>query len=56
MLASLPAAKLRFPGIHFDVIDALGTAFLLTLGGVLAKLLPALRATRIPPSVVTRSL
>jgi putative ABC transport system permease protein len=56
VLASLPAAKLRFTGIHFDIIDALGTAFLLSLGGVLAKLIPALRATRIPPSVVTRSL
>jgi putative ABC transport system permease protein len=56
VLASLPAAKLRFIGIHFDIIDALATAFLLSLGGVLAKLIPALRATRIPPSVVTRSL
>jgi putative ABC transport system permease protein len=56
VLASLPAAKLRFAGIHFDIIDAGATAFLLSLGGILAKLVPALRATRIPPSVVTRSL
>ena len=56
VLASLPAAKLRFAGIRFDIIDAVATAFLLSLGGILAKLVPALRATRIPPSVVTRSL
>jgi putative ABC transport system permease protein len=56
VLASLPAAKLRFTGIQFHLVDALATAVLLSLGGVLAKLLPALRATRIPPSVVTRSL
>jgi putative ABC transport system permease protein len=56
LLATLPAAKARFSGIHFTPIDALGTAFLLSLGGVLAKLLPALRAARIPPSEVTRSL
>jgi putative ABC transport system permease protein len=56
VLASLPAAKLRFAGIHFDIIDAAVTAFLLSLGGVLAKLVPAMRAARIPPSVVTRSL
>jgi putative ABC transport system permease protein len=56
VLASLPAAKLRFAGIQFDIIDALATAFLLSLGGILAKLFPALRAMRIPPSVVTRSL
>jgi putative ABC transport system permease protein len=56
VLASLPAAKLRFAGIRFDIIDAVATAFLLSLGGILAKLIPALRATRIPPSVVTRSL
>ena len=56
VLASLPAAKLRFAGIRFDIIDAVVTAFLLSLGGVVAKLVPALRATRIPPSVVTRSL
>jgi putative ABC transport system permease protein len=56
VLASLPAAKLRFTGIQFHLVDALATAFLLSLGGVLAKLIPALRATRIPPSVVTRSL
>jgi putative ABC transport system permease protein len=56
LLATLPAAKLRFAGIRFDVIDVLATALLLSLGGILAKLLPALRATRIPPSEVTRSL
>jgi putative ABC transport system permease protein len=56
VLASLPAAKLRFAGIQFDIIDAVVTAFLLSLGGVLAKLVPAVRATQIPPSVVTRSL
>ena len=56
MLASLPAAKLRFAGIRFDIIDALATALLLSTGGILAKLFPALRAMRIPPSVVTRSL
>ncbi|HVZ75498.1 MAG TPA: FtsX-like permease family protein [Polyangia bacterium] len=56
VLATLPAARLRFAGIRFDIIDTLATAFLLSLGGVVAKLVPALRATRIPPSVVTRSL
>jgi putative ABC transport system permease protein len=56
LLATLPAAKLRFAGIRFHVVDVLATAFLLSLGGILAKLLPALRATRIPPSEVTRSL
>jgi putative ABC transport system permease protein len=56
LLATLPAAKLRFTGLHYDVTDALGTAFLLSLGGVLAKLLPALRATRVPPSEITRTL
>jgi putative ABC transport system permease protein len=56
VLASLPAAKLRFAGIRFDIIDALATALLLSTGGILAKLFPALRAMRIPPSVVTRSL
>jgi putative ABC transport system permease protein len=56
LLATLPAARARFSGIRFTLADALATAFLLTLGGVLAKLLPALRATRIPPSEVTRSL
>lgn len=56
LLATLPGAKARFSGIRFQLVDALATAFLLSLGGLLAKLLPALRATRIPPSEVTRSL
>jgi putative ABC transport system permease protein len=56
LLATLPAAKLRFTGLHYEVTDALGTAFLLSLGGVLAKLVPALNATRVPPSEITRTL
>jgi hypothetical protein len=55
-LATVPAAKARFSGLTFGAADALGTALLLTVGGILAKLLPALRATRIPPSEVTRAL
>jgi putative ABC transport system permease protein len=56
LLATLPGAKARFAGIHFRLSDALATALMLTLGALLAKLFPALRATRIPPSEVTRSL
>src|SRR5262249_40126484 len=56
VLATVPAARLRFSGIRFDGVDIAVTAFLRTLGGVLAKLLPALRATRIPPCEVTKSL
>jgi hypothetical protein len=36
--------------------DMLATALLLSLAGVAARLLPALRATRIPPSEASRSL
>jgi putative ABC transport system permease protein len=56
MLAMVPAAKARFAGITFEPLDALGTALLLSLGGILAKLFPALSATHIPPSDVTRAL
>jgi putative ABC transport system permease protein len=56
LLANLPVVKSRFAGIELRASDMVLTASLLTLGGVLAKLFPAMRATRIPPSVVTRSL
>jgi putative ABC transport system permease protein len=56
LLANLPTVKARFAGIELHASDMLLTAALLSLGGILAKLVPALRATRIPPSVVTRSL
>lgn len=56
LLATLPGAKARFAGIHFQLSDALFTAAMLSMGALLAKLVPALRATRIPPSEVTRSL
>jgi putative ABC transport system permease protein len=56
LLATLPGAKARFAGIQLHLSDALFTAVLLSIGALVAKLLPALRATRIPPSEVTRSL
>jgi putative ABC transport system permease protein len=56
LLATLPTVKARFTGIELRVSDMVLTGALLSLGGILAKLVPALRATRIPPSVVTRSL
>ena len=55
-LATVPAAKVRFSGIQFGVSDAVLTALVVSMSSVLAKLLPALRATRIPPSEVARSL
>jgi putative ABC transport system permease protein len=56
LLANLPIVKARFAGIELRASDMVLTGALLTFGGVVAKLFPALRATRIPPSVVTRSL
>lgn len=56
LLATVPAAKVRFSGIQFGFSDAVLTALVVSMSSVFAKLLPALRATRIPPSEVARSL
>ena len=56
VLATVPAAKARFSGIQFGVADVIVTALVVSLSGVMGKLLPALRAARIPPSEVTRTL
>lgn len=56
LLATLPGAKARFAGLQLHLSDALLTALMLSIGALLAKLVPALRAMRIPPSEVTRSL
>jgi putative ABC transport system permease protein len=55
-LLALPAARALFSGLHIELVDVIVTALLLSLGGVAAKLLPAFRATRIPPSEVGRAL
>lgn len=55
-LLCLPAAQKLFFGLRLRVVDVAATALLLSLGGVAAKLLPAFRATRIPPSEVSRAL
>jgi putative ABC transport system permease protein len=56
LVAMLPVAQKRFSGLRMEPADMLATALLLSLAGVAARLLPALRATRIPPSEASRSL
>jgi len=55
-LLFLPGAQRRFAGLHLAITDVLAAVVLLSLGGALAKIIPAWRATLIPPSEVSRAL
>jgi len=55
-LLSLPGVQYRFAGLVLRPTDVVATVLLLSLSGVAAKLLPALRAARIPPSEAGRTL
>jgi putative ABC transport system permease protein len=55
-LLVLPGVQHRFTDLVLRPLDAAATFVLLSLGGVAAKILPALRAARIPPSEAGRTL
>jgi putative ABC transport system permease protein len=54
-LLFLPGAQKRFAGLHMSLADVLVAAAMLSLSGALATLVPAWRATRIPPSEISRA-
>jgi putative ABC transport system permease protein len=55
-LLLLPAMQARFAELTLRLTDIAATVALLSLGSVAAKILPALRAARIPPSEAGRTL